>query len=134
MNNQKLIIIRGLPGSGKSTKAKSLLRENPGWHHYEADMYFVQDGVYKFDGSKIGKAHEWCRTMTERALDEGYTVIVSNTFTTKFETQPYLDMAKKKNIPIEIILMTENYGSIHDVPQNVMEKMRKRFEYFTENS
>jgi len=44
----ELILVRGLPGSGKSTFAKSL-----GGVHIETDMFFIQDGEYKFDGAKI---------------------------------------------------------------------------------
>ena len=43
-----LYIVRGIPGSGKSTFAKTL-----GGIHIEADQYFVDgDGNYNFDGSK----------------------------------------------------------------------------------
>ena len=41
---KELYLIRGLPGSGKSTLAKSI-----GGIHIEADQYFVESGVYKFD-------------------------------------------------------------------------------------
>ena len=43
-----IYLLRGLPGAGKSTVAKRL-----GGEHYEADMYFMQDGEYKFDGAKL---------------------------------------------------------------------------------
>ncbi len=45
---KELFLLRGLPGSGKSTLAKSLSDS-----HIEADMFFMKDGEYKFDGSKI---------------------------------------------------------------------------------
>jgi adenylate kinase family enzyme len=38
-----LILVRGVPGSGKSTYAKTLVD----WYAIEADQYFVRiDGVY----------------------------------------------------------------------------------------
>ena len=43
-----LYIVRGIPGSGKSTFAKSL-----GGTHFEADMFFMKDGEYKFDMFKF---------------------------------------------------------------------------------
>jgi len=49
-----LVIIRGCSGSGKSTLAK-LLGSN--FKHFEADMYFMKNGVYQFDGTKLGAAH-----------------------------------------------------------------------------
>ena len=54
--NKVLFIVRGLPGSGKTTLAKSL-----GSVHFEADMYFMEGNEYKFDITKIKKAHEWCQ-------------------------------------------------------------------------
>ena len=56
---QELIIIRGIPGSGKTTMAKSY----QGYSHYEADMFFMKDGVYNFDRAKIKNAHNWSDTL-----------------------------------------------------------------------
>ena len=58
--NPTLFIVRGVPGSGKSTFAKHI------WNEYaicEADKYFVdrETGEYKFDATKLKEAHEWCR-------------------------------------------------------------------------
>lgn len=127
-STQKLIIIRGLPGAGKTTLAKKMIENNPSFLHFEADMYFEEDGVYKFVASKIGKAHEWCQNSTKTALQHGKTAVVSNTFTTRWEVEPYLLMAERLGIPYEIITLTDNYGSIHNVPQETINKMQARFE------
>lgn len=125
----KLILIRGLPGSGKSTLA-SILAKSIGAKHYEADQYFIQeDGSYKWSADKIRHAHEWCQKSTLNELTLGNSVIVSNTFTTKSELQPYLEIAKQFNIVPTVILMQNEYGSIHDVPNSTIEKMKNRFQY-----
>jgi adenylate kinase family enzyme len=50
---EKIIyLVRGIPGSGKSTFAKSL-----GGTHFETDQFFMVDGKYNFDGSKLKEAH-----------------------------------------------------------------------------
>ena len=64
---KKLILLRGLPGSGKSTFAKSISNESTG--HIESDMFFVKDGEYKFDGSKIKDAHNWCQDVVEHWMN-----------------------------------------------------------------
>lgn len=59
----KLVLIRGLPGSGKSTIARAMAA----YEHYEADMYFEKGGEYCYDASKIKDAHEWCQRETRSA-------------------------------------------------------------------
>lgn len=126
----RLMLIRGLPGSGKSTLADKLCRMNV-WHlYFEADMFFINDhGRYVFDATKLKQAHNKCFEDTREALSHGYSVIVANTFTTKWELQPYFDLAKLRNITPEVILCQGNYGSIHDVPVDQINAMKKRFEY-----
>lgn len=40
-----LILLRGLPGSGKSTVADLIGAKGAGYAHFEADMYFMKDWV-----------------------------------------------------------------------------------------
>lgn len=120
----KLTIIRGLPGSGKSTLARGL-----GILHYEADMFFIRpDGKYKFNPGLIKQAHEWCQNSVRCALYARRDVVVSNTFTTHKEMQPYIEFAKKCDAPLKVYRMIGNYGSIHNVPEETIERMRNRFE------
>jgi len=121
-----LVIVRGLPGSGKSTYSKALGFKN----HFEADMFFEKDGNYKFNPALIKDAHEWCQSQTRAALERGEDVVVSNTFTQHWEMKPYLDMAKDFNADVKVVRMTTNYGSIHNVPEAAIEAMKGRFEDF----
>jgi predicted kinase len=125
----KLYIIRGLPGSGKSTMAKEIIAKHPNTKHFEADMYFYNaHGEYKFEPSLLREAHKWCLLKTEDALRNGYDCIVSNTFTQKWEMKAYLDLAKQYNAELEVITAKGNYQNIHGVPEETIEKMRKRWE------
>lgn len=123
-----LYIIRGIPGSGKSTLAREMLAENAIDVYYEADMYFEQDGEYKYDKSKIKEAHDWCFHITCLVVELGYNVAVANTFTRKWEYKPYIDYAKLLNIPYTVIVCKGEFTSIHNVPKATMNKMRERFE------
>lgn len=120
----KLYIIRGLPGSGKSTYAKKI-----GCFHVEADMFHVCNGKYQFDPKNVKAAHEWCQFMVRIAMTKGIDVVVSNTSTKKWEVEEYLKFAKEFNYDVEIIaLVSKNYGNIHNVPEDVLSNMKDRWE------
>jgi len=127
----KLTIIRGIPGSGKSTFAKKMIDRNMADFHYEADMYFLdKDGTYRYDPSKIIFAHSWCRFNVFEALSKRFRVIVSNTFTRISEMEPYITYCKKNGIPFEVIRLETQYGNIHNVPEEVLSNMKSRFQDF----
>lgn len=120
-----LILIRGLPGSGKSTKAKEIMKQVPA-EHFEADMFFINsDGEYKFIPCNIAEAHEWCRKSTEDALNAGKNVIVSNTFVKMWEMDKYLNMDCAS---LAIFETVGEYDSIHGVPSDTIKRMKKNWE------
>lgn len=123
-----LYLVRGLPGSGKSTFAAQLA-EALGASHFEADMYFYQSGEYKFDQTQLWSAHTWCQNCTQAAMLGGKTVIVANTFTTEREMKPYLQLATMLGYKVVSLIVENRHGnlSIHDVPEETMTKMKNRF-------
>ena len=124
-----ITIIRGLPGSGKSTHAKKLAQSMKRPIHIEADMYFMHPrNEYVFDGTVIHKAHEWCFQTARIAAVHGYDVIVSNTFTRRKEFQPYVKLAQTIGAPWNVITCTGNFQNVHGVPIEVLENMRQRWE------
>jgi predicted kinase len=127
---KKLILLRGLPGSGKSTFAKSISNESTG--HIESEMFFVKDGEYKFDGSKIKDAHNWCQDVVEHWMNfnDFETIIVSNTFTQEWEMKPYMDMAKEWEYQVFSIIVENRHGGVnqHGVPDEKLQQMNDRFE------
>lgn len=118
----KLTLVRGIPGSGKSTYARGLGIPD----HYEADMWFAERGG--FDPAKLNEAHAWCFEKAKEAMDSGRSVVVSNTFIRRWEMQRYIAYAESLGIPVEEIVMTGDYGSVHNVPEYTIERMRQNFE------
>lgn len=118
-----LVLVRGWSGSGKSSLAKSKYVDPFGYILLEADMYFYKNGVYCYDKNKISNAHEWCYNETVKQLKLGNNVVVANTFTTKWELKKYLGLN-----PSKIYRCTGNYKNVHDVPENVIQKMKNRFQ------
>ena len=124
-----LILIRGLPGSGKTTYAKELIKQNPNLSHYEADMFFEDgDGYYHFDYRQLKDAHSWCLYQTSKDLSKGKSVIVSNTFTQKWEIQPYIDLVGKYGVEVVVKKAIGEYKNIHGVPAIAIDKMKARWD------
>lgn len=117
-------MIRGLPGSGKSTMAQGM----PEHHLIEADQFFMHGIAYKFDPKLLPQAHALCQERTKFHLKQGRNVVVANTFTQKWEMQPYLNMAAELDIPVRIIVATGNFENIHGVPEKAISRMRERWE------
>jgi predicted kinase len=138
MTEKTLYIIRGLPGSGKSTFAKKLVGSD--FLVCEADKYFIDKETreYKFDVSKIKDAHKYCQNLVETYMkdslvnDQWYREIaVSNTFTQEWEMQPYFELAKKYGYTVFVTIVENYHGgkNVHGVPEDKLEVMRNRFEF-----
>ena len=122
--NKTLFIIRGLPGSGKSTLAHQI---SP--IVWEADQFFMVDGNYCFQPELLKQAHTWCQNQVLRSMQDNHPVVaVSNTFTQRWEMQPYLDMAKDHGYSVFTVVCQNNFGNIHGVPEESLERMRSRWE------
>ena len=121
-----LHIIRGLPGSGKSTLAKTLVSEGAADMHYEADMWI--DYSLPFDKERTKLAHKICAESTRKALEEGCNTVVSNTFTMKWEVDIYREIAEQSGAAIKISTAHGEFKNIHNVPGDVIDAMRQRWE------
>lgn len=124
--NKELFIIRGISGSGKSTLAKSI-----GGINLEADDYFMDNGEYKFDITRLKDAHGWCQLRTEHNMeDEVSKIVVSNTFTQEWEMKPYFELAEKYGYRVYSLIVENRHGGIneHGVPDDKLEIMKNRFE------
>ncbi len=135
-----LILLRGVPGSGKTTVADVLSTFSSNGilgsfeHKYTvctADDYFMKDGEYKWDPKFIGAAHKWCQDKCRKAMENGeYKVFVANTNTQMKEMKVYFDMAKEFGYKVFSLVVENRHGgkNEHGVPEATLKAMEERFE------
>ena len=125
-----LYLIRGLPGAGKTTFAKQLSTALAATH-WETDMFFEKDGVYHFRPALLAKAHQWCYdNVIEDMEHQQKFIVVSNTFTTDKEMNPYKTLALEYGYAVVFLIVENRHGniSVHGVPETTMQKMQTRFQ------
>ena len=151
--NKTVILIRGIPGSGKSTHVKEFLKnagENGILFHEvvvcSADDTFTHPVAggkteYRYEPSRIGIAHSRCYSKFMDALyDEAVKfVIVDNTFIHQWETRNYIQLANMVGANLEIHELRANTVEevnkciarcVHGVPADIVFRMASEFEPF----
>ncbi len=101
---KKLVVIRGVPGAGKSQTAKKY-----GGLVLSTDDYFYsqvepdQPEKYSFTPSLLGKAHEWNYLRALDAMRKGVTpIVIDNTNITPWEPKKYVEAGVKYGYDVEI--------------------------------
>jgi predicted kinase len=131
---KNLYIVRGLPGSGKSTFARSIAKP---YQIFEADQYFMKKGKYNFDVTKLKEAHDNCRQRVVRRMRNNLfsstlfrTIVVSNTFTQDWEMKFYRNLGRRYGYTVHTIVVENRHKgvNIHGVPEDKLQVMEDRFE------
>ncbi len=124
-----LVLVRGLPGSGKTTFVANMMVENS--VEFSADDFMYADGQ-EFDPARLAECHKKCQNAVRTVLAENSnaTVFVHNTFTQTWEMEPYFQIAGETDTLVHTIIVENRHGnsSVHNVPENTMSRMRQRFD------
>ena len=125
-----LILLRGLPGSGKSTMAKVLSEDK--YPVFSVDDFFTdkKTKVYAFEHAQNHLAYKQCEENTKNAMAKSLAkIFVAHTFTLDWEIEPYLKLASEFNYRI-YVLTVEKYHlnkNIHDISDEQLQKMAAKY-------
>lgn len=147
----KVILMRGLPGTGKSSYLRAKFQQ--GVVICSADDYpgrYLYDGegkVVKYNNHLSGDAHAACYALFFEALEQGQKLIaVDNTNVLREHLTPYIALAQYRGAEVEVVEMSaksrflrekqndEDYVEYlarinkHAVPLHAIEKMDESWE------
>jgi predicted kinase len=131
MESKNLILLRGLPGAGKSSLA-NVLSENGHYPVFAIDNYFTNKitGEYQFNFAENYLAYQQCENLCKQALLEGITkVFIDNTFTLDWELAPYFKLAAQFDYMLYVITVEKYHDqtNLHGVNQEQLEKMAEKY-------
>jgi len=125
MTKKVFIIVRGVPGCGKSDVAQMIAGDG---------QIFTTDDYWDdrpFDRDRLGEAHVWNFMRFSKAVAEGAPLLVlANTSTQEWEFAAYEKLAIKAGYRVYSIIVENRHGgeNTHGVPEAVCQAMERRFE------
>lgn len=125
-----LVIIRGLPGSGKTTLARMF--EAQGYIRIEKDILRTNAaGEYEYNAANNPALEQACIDWTRAYLNLGCDVVVSNCSELLLCVQSYINCADEAGVPWTVIETKGNFGSRYGTDEEVGRPRRaKAWEHF----
>lgn len=131
-----LYLMRGLPGSGKSTKARQIAAITEATV-CSADYFLINTkGEYEWSFERASAAHVLCQSLARDHIRAGNDVVIDNTNTTFREMSPYIAEALKHGYTIQFVYPDTPWAwdvdlctkrTIHSVPRETIQRMNDRF-------
>ena len=140
-----VFVLRGIPGSGKSTFIEALLKElgipRQSMLVCSADHFFMVDGEYRFDPAKLPAAHGACKRAFVEALQAAVrcqpgapeVIVVDNTNLSAVEMAPYVEFGQAYGATVQVVTIecdpeVAQARNVHGVPAATYARMVPAFE------
>jgi len=142
-----VIIMHGISGSGKSTTTEKFIDkylkeygEDLEYSVHSTDSYFVTNGTYTFDPTKLGEYHEANYKEFCSSLDNNYNlVIVDNTNIIPEHWMPYSNAANNGGYRVRhfwtpiIEAEVAFERNVHNVPMHAIERQIENYKNYYPN-
>ena len=142
--DRQLIVVRGCPGTGKSTLSTVLAQEAEAKGILSVicscDDFFMVKGEYKFEGSKLALNHSKCLDKARKAIDQGINrIIIDNTNVCLSEFKAYIQYALNADYIVTLMEPDTSWAKskevdicmkmgTHNVPQQAYDRMLAKWE------
>jgi predicted kinase len=124
----ELVLVRGLPGSGKSHYAINTFLDHI---IIEPDhIVTAVTGEYLYRSDIWEGALDMVYKLVDVALSQNKDVVVADVFCRVKEVDQYRDLAEFYGCQFNVVCVFGDRGNIHGVPYTVYKRMLNDFEYY----
>jgi predicted kinase len=138
-----LYIVRGLPGSGKSTHVNNMIENEYSGNglRFSTNDYFIENGFYHFRPKLVRKANRWNLDRAHQALKNGQSpIFIDNPHVQRWEAKKYVTNGLFYGYKIKIIepettwwkkrdLVELAFRNKHGVSYATIQKMLLKWDY-----